>query len=806
MGMGRRHAVEKRKRNSKKQRDAESGAEQAVHPTENKGGEEDDRDVGHLKTWPRYLIRRSHIRSIAKYCPLVSAILAPLSTLMDIPALSQHWYIRDGVAQPDFKTSIVLSAIGLALNVIANVLLVVRFSSKAPFWVNHSTKWSLLFWILKTVVAVANLITFGILSRNQPAYSYSEGFWCAVVSVIVAGIISITLTLHYFEAFGSDKHDTSDVRAEGKKFILSVQLFMAILSIQSLVFCKIENWTYADGIYFSVQTALTIGYGDYHPLTTAGKVLVFPFSVLTISQLGNEIALIIGFISSRADERRNKWRRRYEGAMHREATAVRPRASLTEEMALIHQINAREETMNQLYDLLWSVLALIVFWVIGATAFSQIEGWAYGDAVYVCIILSLTIGFGDFTPATAGGKIVFIVYALMAVPIVTSFAVQTITGMLSTYSERGSAREAFIAEQKRTPEAFAPHSDFVLRYHESYGDTRKRLMGPQVDHPADQGETAESIAERRPKGDESGDDQDGYPVSSEKPFEDGVESEPTVVGEDERRQSRSGRNEKEETPDDGPATPGEKEIEEDFKRVKEVMKEKPAARGEQEAQSTTNDHEDCGEDTGEMEKNERQLEVDMLKQLLQRTIRLEAEARQMLLDSMEQGVARTLLLADRNVQIRDVRALRGDHANVLAMWEGESHQAEHDQEKANAVIDADQVKNSGQATSQEQSKEQLDMLGRVRRYRNTFAEILVIGSILQKLEGEELNEFERWREEEDTELGERDIRVGQDGRPQGEGEDLDKLAEEKWGGLTGRIFQRHKRKIVEKDLGDLAKV
>ena len=83
--------------------------------------------------------------------------------------------------------------------------------------------------------------------------------------------------------------------------------------------------------------------------------------------------------------------------------------------------------MSQMYDLLWSALSLIMFWVIGAAMFSCIEGWSYGDAVYAVMILSLTIGFGDFSPVQPAGKVVFIVYALMAVPIVTSFAVQTIT-------------------------------------------------------------------------------------------------------------------------------------------------------------------------------------------------------------------------------------------------------------------------------------------------------------------------------------------------------------------------------------------
>lgn len=51
---------------------------------------------------------------------------------------------------------------------------------------------------------------------------------------------------------------------------------------------------------------------------------------------------------------------------------------------------------------------------------------------------------------------------------------------------------------------------------------------------------------------------------------------------------------------------------------------------------------------GEDMTEERQLVLDLVKQLVDRAIRLEAEGRQMLLDSMPNEVARTLLLADRN--------------------------------------------------------------------------------------------------------------------------------------------------------------
>jgi potassium channel subfamily K len=92
-----------------------------------------------------------------------------------------------------------------------------------------------------------------------------------------------------------------------------------------------------------VRSALTIGYGDLVPTNTWGKILVFPFFILTISQLANEVLIIFGFIKDRADQRRNQWRKRYEAAMYAEANTARPKASILQEMALIQEINKREE-------------------------------------------------------------------------------------------------------------------------------------------------------------------------------------------------------------------------------------------------------------------------------------------------------------------------------------------------------------------------------------------------------------------------------------------------------------------------------
>ncbi|KIR32897.1 potassium channel protein [Cryptococcus deuterogattii MMRL2647] len=749
------------------------------------------------------VFKKKNLRTFAKYCPLISAILAPFSTLMDIPALSQRWYSQNGVTQPDPKASLALSGVGLGLNVIANILLVMRFSSKAPFWVNHSTKWSLYCWLGKTVVAAVNLIVFGILTRNDASYQYLEGFWCAIVSFIGSTIISFTLLFHYFLAFGHSKSDNWDVRSQGRRFMLSVTAFIAILGVQSLVFSRIEHWEYVGGIYMSVQTALTIGYGDYVPTTTAGKVLIFPFSVLTISQLGNEIALIISFISQRAEERRKKWRLRFERAIHRQANSMRPKAGLMEEMALVYKINSREELMTQLYDLVWSAISLIVFWVLGAAAFSQIEGWSYGNAMYMVMVLSLTIGFGDYAPVQPAGKVVFIVYALMAVPIVTSFAVQTITGLLSTFSQHNVNRETFIIEQQRSPEAFAPHVDYIDRYHKSYADLRDKLLQGNI---ASEGRDARG--ENEDDASEGEDNEAGAGAGGE------TESEAKAANErDASSESKRDLQEEGSTQVDVHSTE-ESGIDEVIDQFREMEKEdlKEDARREEDEQSS---HPAVVEsESGDrfiISKEERQLEVDLLKQLLAKTVSFEVEARQMLLDSMQKGVERTILLADRNVQIRDVKAIRGDDASIVSVWAGEE-QAQRD------ATDKDKTNKSSSGPGADPDKEhhskksQSDMLTKVTNYRTLFAEILVLGGILQKLEGAELKQFERWR---GSLLKAENGRDGGGGRgedgeandemevanrlAEGDAEDIKVLGKERWPGLMKDLIKRQVKKMRHKD-------
>lgn len=164
------------------------------------------------------------------------------------------------------------------------------------------------------------------------------------------------------------------------------------------------------------------------------------------------------------------------------------------------------------------------------------------------------------------------------------------------------------------------------------------------------------------------------------------------------------------------------------------------------------DHKDTSDANGKYNEKEwrheplrrEQIEFYLLKQLIGRVTRLEAQARQMLIDSMDKDLAQSLLVADRNLQIRDAFQLYGqgdDEDDALKS----SENAERNRRNNTIEAREEHIRQLEQETNLISGDSyDDDMLTRVRRYRSTFAEILVLSSTLLGLEGDDLKRFERW--------------------------------------------------------------
>ena len=86
----------------------------------------------------------------------------------------------------------------------------------------------------------------------------------------------------------------------------ALTIFYSLLSLLvsgSLFYTAVEGWSLVDSLYFSVMTLSTVGYGDFHPSTTLGKIFTVFYIVVGA---GIFVAFITKIAAQRGSHRHRK--------------------------------------------------------------------------------------------------------------------------------------------------------------------------------------------------------------------------------------------------------------------------------------------------------------------------------------------------------------------------------------------------------------------------------------------------------------------------------------------------------------------
>jgi voltage-gated potassium channel len=67
-------------------------------------------------------------------------------------------------------------------------------------------------------------------------------------------------------------------------------------------------------------------------------------------------------------------------------------------------------------------LSLLLTIAIGSTFYVFVEGWSVLDAVYFSVVTLGTVGYGDFSPSTAPGKLFTMAYIVTGIGLLAGFA------------------------------------------------------------------------------------------------------------------------------------------------------------------------------------------------------------------------------------------------------------------------------------------------------------------------------------------------------------------------------------------------
>lgn len=264
---------------------------------------------------------------------------------------------------------------------------------------------------------------------------YSESFFACIIAAGLYILISVLLTIYIFFVKILPLSSTDKRFIECTSIVFRTNTFIILLLGGAAVYSHIEGWTLMDALYFTDYTLLTIGIGNFVPRTHLGRSLLFPYATGGIISLGLVITSVTSFASvMRGMKLRHlikEARQEIYGAGSSEKTGKVPSESgpaknqfpTGNEVLKLRTVKSDFYRRRKWAELGLFMVAWCLLWFLSAAVFRRSErqqGWTYFVALYFTFTSLTTIGYGDFHPTSNFGKVFFIFWSLLALPILTN--------------------------------------------------------------------------------------------------------------------------------------------------------------------------------------------------------------------------------------------------------------------------------------------------------------------------------------------------------------------------------------------------
>ncbi|GAA5918909.1 hypothetical protein JCM1841_006674 [Sporobolomyces salmonicolor] len=433
------------------------------------------------------LLERENAGQVHRASSLLAHLLCPLTALFSLPGLTEHWYVQlnsDGRivhSKPDPPLIVAAGSVALGFAVLANLALLFRTIDTHPRFFSGVT---LAFLSVHTIIDVLALAIFAAEQARPAHYVLSTAFWLTVTSAAIAVAVSALLLIDGMTTRWWRNGGTG-LTGKQTSLVISFYMFILVVMIGAVVFrYLLDDVNYLNAIYFSLQTAITTGFGDITPSSTGSRIFAIFWNSLGILSF----ALLVAFTRATAleamqEEYKTKERLilarlrkgRSSGAVgsapcpgvfsrylafltcgiyHTKAQQVEEQAveNLEQEQystrderqdrsldtGSASKVNPKEEEPELRYEeairelrkererefrseVIVSGSVFLVVWLVGAAVYMKLEGWNYFIAFYFCFISFSTIGYGEFTPQTQGGRAFFCAWALAGAGSLTVF-------------------------------------------------------------------------------------------------------------------------------------------------------------------------------------------------------------------------------------------------------------------------------------------------------------------------------------------------------------------------------------------------
>ncbi|KAI1264222.1 hypothetical protein F5Y18DRAFT_428310 [Xylariaceae sp. FL1019] len=273
--------------------------------------------------------------------PLIAATQGPFSNVLS-----------NGRELQDPQWELALNGVSLACGFAGNFLLLLHFVGRVRYII--ALPLSIILWLLASGILIAITASVHIyLPPVPPAQLYSQGFWHAVIASITYMIGALMLVANFVGYLLGHYPQNFVLDDDQRTLILQTMMFFIWLAGGAAVFTRLEGWDFSNALYYCDVSVLTIGYGDYSPLSDAGRGFFFVYELIGITQLGLVISRLSRYMSNMSADKviKGHQARVREQTIGRTVTneeELRERLGLPQKRkASIGQQITRRNTLNQ---------------------------------------------------------------------------------------------------------------------------------------------------------------------------------------------------------------------------------------------------------------------------------------------------------------------------------------------------------------------------------------------------------------------------------------------------------------------------
>ncbi|KAK7439790.1 Potassium channel [Stygiomarasmius scandens] len=227
-----------------------------------------------------------------RYTPIISGVVIPFSILLEIPGLTEHWYIRTvGNKTVETQPNPALLDVGLGLSMgcalIANIALIIRFLEKR---VKTMTLICVVFLTIHDVINITAVTIFGVEHRFDDGFTYGQSFWMTVCSTVASTVTNATLIFDLVRT-PDFANSGSGLTRKQRSLIIIVIVLLCYIAFGALIHCVMTDLNFIDALYFTVCSIETIGFGDIAVTSAGAKVFTCIYSILGIVNLALAVSL-----------------------------------------------------------------------------------------------------------------------------------------------------------------------------------------------------------------------------------------------------------------------------------------------------------------------------------------------------------------------------------------------------------------------------------------------------------------------------------------------------------------------------------